>query len=100
MPAKYDFTLEYNLITPQNVCYSFASLEHIQHLIIPHMYKLELQTLHVNVHKRRLVHRQTHLLFVTLNTSKYCPRPALAFDWKEPPRICPSPKTPADARDD
>ena len=99
--SKCDLTLEYDSMTEQNVCYSFASLEHIHHLITPHMFRLKLQTLHMNVHEQTtLVHLQTHLLFVALNTSKYCPRPPLAFDWKEPRCIFPSPKSPADSGND
>ena len=99
--SKCDLTLEYDSMTVQNVCYSFASLEHIHHLITPHMFRLKLQTLHMNVHEQTtLVHLQTHLLFVALNTSKYCPRPPLAFDWKEPRCIFPSPKSPADSGND
>ena len=32
--------------------YLFASLEHIHHLITPHVFELKLQSLHMNVHER------------------------------------------------
>ena len=47
-------------MTEQKVCYSFASLEHIHHLITPHMFKLKLSTLRVNVHERRLLSFAKH----------------------------------------